>query len=172
MVANAMLQIKGSVIRPADPRYEEARQIWNGAIATRPALIAQCVDGEDAAAALAYARREGLSVSIRGGGHNVAGTALVEDGLVIDFSRLHAVEVDPHQRRARVQPGTIWGEVDAATQAHGLAVPAGIVTHAGVAGLNLAIRLRPIGDSWPVHAESRPIDSVPVEDHTGGRRWS
>jgi FAD/FMN-containing dehydrogenase len=137
MVANALLRVKGSVIRPGDPRYDEARTIWNGAIATRPALIAQCADEEDAAAALAYARREGLRVSLRGGGHNVAGTALVEGGVVIDFSRLRGVEVDPDRRRATVRPGALWGDVDAATQAYGLAMPAGIVTHTGVAGLTL-----------------------------------
>ncbi len=137
MVAHTMLRIKGSVICPGDPRYDEARKIWNGAIAKRPALIAQCADEEDAAAALAYARREGLRVSVRGGGHNVAGTALVEDGVVIDFSRLRSVEVDPNRRRATVQPGVLWGDVDAATQVHGLAMPAGIVTHTGVAGLTL-----------------------------------
>jgi FAD/FMN-containing dehydrogenase len=133
----AMLRIKGSVFCPGDPRYDEARKIWNGAIARRPALIAQCADEEDAAAALAYARREGLPVSIRGGGHNVAGTALVEGGVVIDFSRLRGVAVAPDRRRATVQPGALWGDVDAATQAHGLAMPAGIVTHTGVAGLTL-----------------------------------
>ena len=137
MVANTMLRVKGSVIGPGDPRYDEARKIWNGAIAKRPALIARCADEEDAAAALAYARRAGLRVSIRGGGHNVAGTALIEDGVVIDFSRLRGVEVDPNQRRATVQPGALWGDVDAATQAYGLAMPAGIVTHTGVAGLTL-----------------------------------
>ena len=132
-----MLRLKGSVIRPGDPRYEEACRIWNGAITRRPALIARCADEDDAAAALAYARGEGLGVSIRGGGHNVAGTALVEGGMVIDFSRLRSVEVEPSRHRARVQPGALWGEVDAATQAYGLAMPAGIVSHTGVAGLTL-----------------------------------
>ncbi len=137
MVANALLRVKGSVIRPGDQRYDEARKIWNGAIATRPALIVQCADEEDAAAALAYARRAGLRVSVRGGGHNVAGTALVEDGMVLDFSQLRGVTVDPDRRRATVQPGALWGDVDAATQTYGLATPAGIVSHTGVAGLTL-----------------------------------
>ena len=137
MAMPAMPQLTGSAIRPGDPDYEAARKLWNGAIATRPALIAQCADAEDAAAVLAYARRAGLSVSIRGGGHNVAGTALVEDGVVIDFSRQRGVAVDPDRRRAWVEPGALWGDVDAAAQAHGLATPAGIVSHTGVAGLTL-----------------------------------
>jgi FAD/FMN-containing dehydrogenase len=137
MTVQAMPQIKGRAIRPGDPRYEEARALWNGAIIKRPALIVQCADEADAAAALAYARRAGRSVAVRGGGHNVAGTSLVEDGVVIDFSQLHSVAVEPERRRARVEPGALWGEVDAATQAHGLAMPAGIVTHTGVAGLTL-----------------------------------
>lgn len=137
MVANAMPRIKGTVIGPGDPGYAEARKIWNGAVNKRPALIARCADEEDAAAVLAYARRAKLGVSIRGGGHNVAGSALVEDGVVIDFSGLRGVEVDPVRRRATVLSGALWGDVDAASQAHALAMPAGIVTHTGVAGLTL-----------------------------------
>ncbi|HEX6348949.1 MAG TPA: FAD-binding oxidoreductase [Candidatus Dormibacteraeota bacterium] len=127
----------GVLIRPEDPAYEDARRIWNGAIDRRPALIARCAGAEDAAAALAYARRLELPVAIRGGGHNVAGSALCESGVVIDFSTLRGVRVDPDRLTARVQPGALWGDVDAATQAHGLATPAGIVTHTGVAGLTV-----------------------------------
>ena len=128
---------KGALLRPTDAGFEESRRIWNGAIDKRPALIARCSSTEDAAVALAYALGEGLPVAIRGGGHNVSGSALCEGGVVIDFSALRGVEVDPEQRLARVQPGALWGDFDAATQAHGLASPAGIVTHTGVAGLTV-----------------------------------
>ena len=128
---------KGTLLRPNDGGYEESRRIWNGAIDKRPALIARCADEEDAARALAYALAEGLPVAIRGGGHNVSGSALVEAGVVIDFSALRAVDVDAERRLARVQPGALWGDVDIASQAHGLVTPAGIVTHTGVAGLTV-----------------------------------
>lgn len=128
---------QGTLLAPGDPDYAEARRIWNGAIDRWPALIARCGGVEDAAMALAYARREGLSVAVRGGGHNVSGSALCDGGVVLDFSALRGVEVDPDARVARVQPGALWGDVDTATQAHGLVTPGGIVTHTGVAGLTV-----------------------------------
>ena len=134
---DSLTAFKGELIRPGDERYDAARRIWNGAIDRRPALIARCADEEDAAIALAHARREALPLAIRGGGHNVAGSALVDDGVVIDFSALRHVRVDAERRIARVQPGALWSDFDAACQAHGLAAPAGIVTHTGVAGLTL-----------------------------------
>ena len=127
----------GQLIRPADVAYREARRIWNDAIDRRPALIARCASADDAAIALAHALREGLPVAVRGGGHNVAGSALVDGGVVIDFSGLRSVAVDAERRIARVQPGALWADFDRATQVHGLAAPAGIVTHTGVAGLTL-----------------------------------
>src|ERR671934_1228101 len=127
----------GQLIRPADVAYREARRIWNDTIDRRPALIARCASADDAAIALAHALREGLPVAVRGGGHNVAGSALVDGGVVIDFSGLRSVAVDAERRIARVQPGALWADFDRATQVHGLAAPAGIVTHTGVAGLTL-----------------------------------
>jgi FAD/FMN-containing dehydrogenase len=132
-----LAQFRGTLLRPHDADYEEARRIWNGAIDRHPALIARCATTDDAAVALAYARAEGLPVSVRGGGHNVAGTALCEGGVVIDFSHLRGVLVDPDQRLARAQPGALWADLDGAAQAHGLATPGGIVSHTGVAGLTL-----------------------------------
>ena len=130
-------RFQGQLIRPDDVGYDEARRLWNGAIDRRPALIARCANADDAAVALAYARDAGLPVAVRGGGHNVSGSALVDDGVVIDFSAMRGVTVDPVAQRARVQPGARWGDVDAATQEHGLATPAGIVSDTGVAGLTV-----------------------------------
>jgi FAD/FMN-containing dehydrogenase len=128
---------KGALIRQGDPDYEAARRLWNGAIDRRPALIARCADRDDAARALAYALDLGLPIAIRGGGHNIAGSALCDGGVVIDFSAMREVEVDAVRRVARVQPGAKWGDVDAACQVHGLATPAGVVSQTGVAGLTL-----------------------------------
>jgi FAD/FMN-containing dehydrogenase len=131
------LNIGGRLIHPGDPDYEASRQVWNGAIDRRPALIARCRNASDAVAALRYAKERAMPVAIRGGGHNVAGSAVCDAGVVIDFSEMRKVEVDPVRRIARVEPGCLWGEFDAATQAFGLASPAGVVTHTGVAGLTL-----------------------------------
>ncbi len=100
-------------------------------------LIARCVDGDDAALALAFAVDRGLPVSVRSGGHNVSGSALSEGGVVLDLAALRSMMVDPEQRRIRVQPGAVWADVDAATQVHGLATPAGVVSRTGVAGLTV-----------------------------------
>jgi FAD/FMN-containing dehydrogenase len=134
---SGLASFQGTLIHPDDDGYDEARRLWNDAIDRRPALIARCVDADDAAVALAYARDAGLAIAVRGGGHNVSGSALVDDGVVIDLSAMKRVEVDPVRRLARVQPGVRWGEVDAATQVHGLATPAGIVSDTGVAGLTV-----------------------------------
>lgn len=136
-MATETLQISGTVIEPGDADYEAARQIWNGAIDRRPAMFARCRSTDDAAAALRHAKRLGLPVAIKAGGHNVSGSALCDQGLVIDFSEMRKVEVDPARKTARAEPGALWGDFDTATQAHGLASPAGIVTHTGVAGLTL-----------------------------------
>ena len=136
-MAAKTLDIAGTVITPTDPEYDEARQIWNGAIDRRPALIVRCQEPADAATALRHARHHQLPVAIRGGGHNVSGSALADGGIVIDFSKMRRVEVDAQCKTARVAPGALWADFDAAAQAHGLATPAGIVTHTGVAGLTL-----------------------------------
>jgi FAD/FMN-containing dehydrogenase len=128
---------KGEAIRPDHAAYDEARRLWNGAIDRYPALIARCADADDAAVALAHALETGVPVTVRGGGHNVGGWALADGGVAIDFSEMRRVEVDREKCRARVEPGALWGDFDAVTQAAGLAAPAGIVTHTGVAGLTL-----------------------------------
>jgi FAD/FMN-containing dehydrogenase len=129
--------IKGPVILPEDATYEAVRTIWNGSIARRPAVFACCLDEDDVAVALAWARERGLPVSVRGGGHNVAGTALCDGGVCVDLQLMKRVIVDPAARRVRVEPGVLLGELDAMTQVHGLAVPAGINSLTGIAGLTL-----------------------------------
>ncbi|HET8755572.1 MAG TPA: FAD-dependent oxidoreductase, partial [Solirubrobacteraceae bacterium] len=110
----------GELITPADAGYDAARKIWNGAIDRRPAVIARCRETADVAAALRLARERQLPLAVRGGGHGVAGSAVVDGGLVIDLSPMKAIAVDPEARTARAQGGVLWGELDAATQAHGL----------------------------------------------------
>ena len=129
----------GEVLRPADAGFAQARAeaIWNGDITRQPALIARATSNEDVAAALAFARSEGLPVSVRGGGHGVAGKAVVEGGLMIDLSRFAGVRVDAETGRAYVGGGAAWAAVDAATAEHGLAVTGGTISHTGVAGLTL-----------------------------------
>ncbi len=129
--------VGGSVLRPGDDGYEEARTIWNAMIDRRPALVARCASAEGVAAAVAFARDKGLLFSIRGAGHNIAGSALCEGGMLLDLSRMRAVAVDPATRTVRVQPGATLGDLDAATAAHGLAIPVGINSTTGIAGLTL-----------------------------------
>jgi FAD binding domain-containing protein/berberine-like enzyme len=129
--------IAGSLVKPGDAAYDQARRVFNGMIDRHPRLIVRCANAADVATAIAFAREHSLVVAVRGGGHNVAGNAVVEGGLVIDLSGMRRVEVDPARRRGRAQGGACWGDLDAATQAHGLAVPGGIISTTGVAGLTL-----------------------------------
>ncbi|WP_277552432.1 FAD-binding oxidoreductase [Halobaculum limi] len=129
--------VRGTVIRPGDTNYDEARAVWNGMIDKRPALIVRCRGAADVIAAVNFAREHDLPVAVRGGGHNVAGTAVCDDGLVIDLSEMRGVRVAPHERTAWVQAGATWADVDHETQAFGLATPGGVVSDTGVAGLTL-----------------------------------
>jgi FAD/FMN-containing dehydrogenase len=127
----------GELLLPSDPGYDEARRVHNGMIDKRPALIARCRSTSDIAMAVGLARERGLEVSIRGGGHNVAGTAVTNGGVMVDLSPMRRVGVDESARIARCEGGTTWGEFDAATQRHGLAVTGGMISSTGVAGLTL-----------------------------------
>jgi FAD/FMN-containing dehydrogenase len=127
----------GDLLRPGEAAYEEARRAFNGLIDKRPALIARCLGEADIADAIAYARGAGLEISIRGGGHSVAGRCLTDGGLMIDLSRMKGIYVDPSARTARVQPGVSWGELNRETQLHGLAVTGGLISTTGIAGLTL-----------------------------------
>jgi FAD/FMN-containing dehydrogenase len=130
-------RFRGALLRPAEEGYDEARRIWNGGIDRHPALIARCAGADDVLAAVRFARERDLLVSVRGGGHAVAGHAVCDGGLMIDLSLMKAVHVDPATRRVRAAGGLLFGELDRATQAFGLATTGGIVSHTGIAGLTL-----------------------------------
>lgn len=136
-VQSLRTQLQGPLLTPSDAGYDEARSIWNAMIDRRPALIAQCSSADDVAAAVNFAREHTLLVAVKGGGHNIAGNAVCNGGLMIDLSTMRNIEVDPQAKRARVQPGATLADLDAATQAHGLATPVGINSTTGVAGLTL-----------------------------------
>ena len=136
-VAALRQAMSGLVIEPPDAGYEDARLVWNASINRRPAVIAKCESPADVSAAIEFATRKGLEIAVRGGAHSMSGASAVDDGLVIDLSLMNAVSIDPDQKRARVGGGALWQNVDAATQEHGLAVPGGLISHTGVAGLTL-----------------------------------
>lgn len=127
----------GETLTPDDADYEEVREIWNAMIDSRPALIARCRDADDVVHSVNFARANDLLVSVRGAGHNIAGNSLVDGGFLIDLSQMTAVETDEDAKTARVEPGATLGDVDAATQAFGLATPTGINSTTGIAGLTL-----------------------------------
>jgi FAD/FMN-containing dehydrogenase len=131
-------RLAGDVISPGHPEYETARQVWNGMIDKRPAAIARCADADDVATAVRYAATHGLPLAVRGGGHNVAGTAVVDDGLVIDLSPMRGVRIDRSAGTVHVQGGATWADVDRVTAPLGLAAPGGVVSETGVAGLALS----------------------------------
>lgn len=130
--------VRGAVLTESDAGYDAARAVWNAMIDRRPLAIVQCADAGDVVEAVRFARRHALPVSVRGGGHNVAGHAVGDGALMIDLSKMRAVDVEPEARRARVEGGATWRDVDRATQAHGLATPGGLISDTGVAGLTLS----------------------------------
>lgn len=136
-VSQLQATIRGQVLEPGSEAYDTARKIWNGMIDRQPAMIAQCRDTKDVVEAVKFARENDLLVAVKGGGHNVAGNAMCDGGIVIDLSEMRSVQVNPATRTVGVQGGALLGDVDQATQPHGLAVSAGIVSHTGVGGLTL-----------------------------------
>ncbi len=137
MAATAIPGFSGTIIRPDEAGYNAARAIWNAMHDRRPALIARPRSPRDVAAAICYARAEGLLIAVRSGGHSMPGHSVCDDGIVIDLRALNHVRVNPQTRRAKVGGGTLLGEVDRATQEHGLVLPAGVVSHTGAGGLTL-----------------------------------
>jgi FAD/FMN-containing dehydrogenase len=136
-VADFAAGISGGVLSAADPAYDAARKVWNATVDRRPALIARCLTSSDVQAAVRFAAAHGMLVSVRGGGHHIAGNAVAEGGLMIDLSAMRAIAIDVARRTARVDAGALLADLDREAQAHGLAVPLGINSTTGVAGLTL-----------------------------------
>ncbi len=140
--ANELLEqlktkIQGQVILPADKEYDEARKIWNGMFDKKPAIIVKCKTNDDVVQSVNYGVQNKLLISVKGGGHNSAGTAVCDDGIMIDLSLMTHIEVDENSQKVHVQGGCLLSAVDEATQKFGLAIPSGIVSHTGVGGLTL-----------------------------------
>lgn len=154
-VEELQASFRGDLISPGDAGYDEHRKVWNGSIDRRPALIARCTGVADVRAAIRFARLHGLRVAVRGGGHSFPGLSVCDDGMVIDLAPMKGIRVDPGARTARVQAGVLLGELDRETQEFGLAVPSGIVTHTGVAGLTLGG-----GIGWIMRKHGLTVDNL------------
>ena len=137
LISGFKAQIRGEVVLPADPSFDEVRQIWNAMIDRRPGMIVRCAGVADVIQAVSLARQHKLLLAVRSGGHNIAGNAICDDGLVIDLSQMKSVRIDPGKRRAYVEPGASLGDFDHEAQAFGLVTPLGINSTTGVAGLTL-----------------------------------
>jgi FAD/FMN-containing dehydrogenase len=148
-------KVKGRIVLPADPDYDKVRTLWNAMIDRRPAVIVQCADAGDVPHAIAFARDNGLEISIRGAGHNIAGNAICDNGLMIDFSRMKTVRVDAPERRAYVEPGATLADFDEEVQKHGLATPVGINSTTGISGLTLGG-----GFGWLTRKYGTTIDNL------------
>ena len=146
---------RGQIVGPEDADYDRHRKIWNGSFDRRPAVIARCAGVSDVISAVRFGRTSGLPVAVRSGGHSFPGLSIADDALVIDLGPLKGVRVDPEARTARVQAGVLLGELDQETQAFGLAVPSGIVTHTGVAGLTLGG-----GIGWIMRKHGLSVDQL------------
>ncbi len=151
--------VRGPVVMPGDPTYDEVRQVWNGMIDRRPPIIVRCTGNADVIAAVNFARENGLPVSVRGGGHSAAGSAVHDDALMIDLSLMNGVHVDPKTRRARAQGGAKWGDFDRETQVFGLATTGGVVSTTGVGGLTLGG-----GIGWLMGKHGLSVDNLLAAD--------
>src|SRR3982075_1981228 len=150
---------RGQVLLPGDAGYASARRIWNASIDKHPGLIARCSGVVDVVRAVKFARANNLLVAVKSGGHNVAGQALCDDGIVIDLSAMNGVSVDPEPRTVRVQAGALLGDVDRETHLHGLAVPSGVASKTGIAGLTLGG-----GVGWLVRKYGLTCDNLLAAD--------
>ena len=159
VIAELRGAVKGEVIAPDDTGYDDARKVWNGAIDRRPAAIVRAAGVEDVQAAVRIAPGHGVEIAVRGGAHSFGGAATLDDGVVIDLGGMRKVAVDPSTRRARVQGGAQWGDLDAASQEHGLAVTGGFISHTGVGGLTLGG-----GMGWLTRKTGLTIDSLAGAD--------
>ncbi|GAB3197690.1 FAD-binding oxidoreductase [Geodermatophilus arenarius] len=154
-VAGLRAALRGEVLTAADAGYDEHRRLWNGSIDGRPAVIARCTGADDVRAAIRFGRDEQLPIAVRSGGHSFPGLSTCDGGLVIDLRRMNRVRLDPDSRVAAVQAGVLLGELDERTQEHGLVVPAGIVSHTGLAGLTLGG-----GIGWVMRRDGLTVDSL------------
>ncbi len=154
-IADLEKRLQGPVLQLGDPGYDQARRMWNGRFDRKPALVARCASAQDVAAAIRFAREEGLEISVKGGGHSYAGNSVLDDSLLIDLSTLDAVAVEADARRAIVGGGARWGAVDAATQVHGLAITGGTVSTVGVAGFTLGG-----GSGWLARKHGLALDNL------------
>jgi FAD/FMN-containing dehydrogenase len=155
-------QLRGELLRPGDGGYDAARRVWNGMIDKRPALIARCAGVADVINSVNFTRAHNLLASVRGGGHNVAGNAVCDGGIMLDLSRMKSVRVDPVSRTARAEPGLVWGEFDRETQAFGLATAGGICSETGIAGLTLGG-----GYGWLMRKYGLALDNLVSVDVVG-----
>ena len=152
--------VRGEIVTPGDDGYADARRIWNGAYdGRRPALVVRCTGAADVIAAVGFARSNGLTIAVRGGGHSVAGFSSCDDGIVIDLSPMNGVQVDPAALRATVGGGAVWADVDHETQAHGLATTGGLVSTTGVAGFTLGG-----GIGWTMRKFGLACDNLAAAD--------
>ena len=150
---------RGQILRPIDPGYDEHRKVWNGSVDRFPSLIARCAGVADVRAAVRFARQTGLAVAVRSGGHSFPGLSVCDDGIVIDLGSMKGIRVDPETRTARLQAGALLADLDRETQEFGLAVPAGVVSHTGVAGLTLGG-----GIGWLMRKHGLTIDQLLAVD--------
>jgi FAD/FMN-containing dehydrogenase len=148
-------RLRGLVLTRGDPGYDASRRLWNGRIERHPAAIARCTHAADIVACVRFARERELDLAVCGSGHAVAGTAMCDNGLVVDLSGMKGIRIDPRSGRAWVEAGETWGAVDRATQAFGLAVPAGTDSEVGVAGLTLGG-----GNGWLMGAFGATVDNL------------
>ena len=154
-IAELAQSLRGELIRPTDPGYDDARAIWNGAHDRHPALIVRCAGVADVMRAVEFARSEELLVAVRAGGHSIPGFSTVDGGIVIDLSAMQGVRVDPVAQTARAEAGVTWAGFDHETQAHGLAVTGGLVSTTGIAGFTLGG-----GIGWLMRKHGLTVDNL------------